>query len=308
MLSVIGLILFPIVRQSDIAQDFEQALAGKKLSGAAFHQAIEPVLAKYGAQNSAKFQKTVGDKRGMILTINGGGPNWDSTKTWRIFLWPENNEIRAQVIKRFGDYSTTAIDFYTDGEAFWRNDQLVIAGKDFDGSTVSRAGLTSYTYEDAYWKLSQHVNSEYQGAATFARLDQSIDPSRVMVRTRLRPDHFHVPANGPMLTYTETWQLKGGQYEQSKPQLQDTGIAELDALAGYAQTNDHKDFDPIVPTNYQDILWKILNARGLDVHAKSEGDADSANQFSFDSPTYTNFIVTLAKMNGHWTVTQVLQG
>ncbi len=300
---MLALLLLTTIRQSDISSELEQALAGKKLSGPAFHQAIDPVLDKYGALKTARFERTAGDKRGMVMTLTGSGPNWDSTKAWRVFLWPENNKIRSQVIKRFGDYSTTAIDSYTDGEIYWRNDRLVIAGKDIDGTRTSRAGLTSYIYSEARWKLDQHVSSERQGEAVFARLAQSIDPSRVLVRTRLRPDNFRVAADGPMLTFTETWLLKNGRYVQSKPVQEDTAVTFLDRLAGLVRKKDRSTFDSLVAQSYRDVLWKILGNPESSVGSRGTDD-DGSVMFDFGAPA---LMVGIQKIDGKWIVSKVLQ-
>jgi len=301
---VISLLLLTLGRQSDIATDLEQALTGKKLAGPAFHQAIDPVLDKYGALKTARFERTTGDSRGMILTLSGSGPNWDGTKAWRVFVWPENAKIRAQVIKRFGDYSTTAIDSYTSGENYWRGDRLVIVGKDIDGTNTSRAGLTSYVYSDARWKLDQHLSSERQGVASFAQLEKSIDPLRILVRTRLRPDNFRVDSGGPMLTFTETWLFKNGRYLQGKPQQEDTAVAFIDRLAGLVKKNDRKTFDSLVAAQYRTPLWKYCLS-GQDVRVTSvETDADGSQLFDMGDAA---FIVGILKVGNAWTVSRILQ-
>jgi hypothetical protein len=300
---VIALLLLALGRQSDISLDLEQALAGKKLAGPTFHQAIDPVLDKYGALKSAQFQRTVGDKRGMICTVTGSGANWDSTKLWRVLLWPEGTKIRAQVIKRFGDYSTSAIDSYTDGEIYWRNDRLVIAGKEIDGTPTSRAGLTSYSYEGAHWKLDQHLTSERQGVAVFARLDQAIDPTVVMVRTRLRPDHFRVKSDGPMLTFKETWLLRGSSYVKGKPQQEDTAVAFLDKLVGLVLKKDRHGFETLVAKPYREVLWKFLADPKLSI-SRHATDDDGSELFHIGDMA---LIVGIFKVGNTWTVSKVIQ-
>lgn len=299
---MVAFLLFALGQQGDIGLELEQALAGKKLSGPGFHQAIDPVLDKYGALQTARFQRTAGDKRGLIVTLAGSGPNWDSTKAWRVFLWPENTKIRAQVIKRFGDYSTSAIDSYTDGEIFWRGDRLVIAGKDIDGTKTSRAGLTTYQLEEARWKLGQHLTSERMGVAAFSRLARSIDPSRVIVRTRLRPDHFRVSTDGPMLTFKETWLLKGSSYVKGSVQQEDTAVAFLDKIVGLAVKNDRKNFNLLVPTGYRDVLWRNFVRQKLMVESDGQ-DGESETFRLVDTP----FIVGIAQISGKWTVSELLQ-
>ena len=301
---MIGLLLFTLSRQSDIASDLEHALAGKKLSGPAFHQAIDPVLTKYGALQGARFERTVGDKAGMILTMIGSGPNWDNTKAWRIFVWPENSNIHAQVIKRFGDFNDGAIDSYTVGENFWRGDRLVIVGRDYDGTPTSRAGLTSYIYSDAHWKLDQHLSSERQGEAVFVRLGQSIDSSRVIVHTKLRPDNFRVTSDGPMLTFTETWLLKNGRYVQGKPVQDDSAVLFLDHLAGLVRKKDRKTFDSLVGQGYRDVLWKTVLAKPDTTVTSQDKDDDGSALFDFDDAA---FIVGIQKIDGKWIVSKVLQ-
>ena len=301
---MLALLLLTTIRQSDISSDLEQALAGKQLSGPAFHQAIDPVLDKYGALKTARFERTVGDKRAMIVTLTGSGPNWDNTKAWRVFLWPENNKIRAQVIKRFGDFLTSAIDSYTDGEIYWRNDRLLIVGKDIDGTRTSRAGLTSYIYSDAHWKLDQHVSSERQGEAVFARLAQAIDPSRILVKTRLRPDNFRVSSDGPMLTFSETWLLKNGQYVKGTPTQEDTAVLYLDRLIGLVRKKDRKTFDSLVAESYRDPLWKLISSNA-DMSVSSNGmDNDGSAMFSFDK---TALIVGIQKVDNKWIVSKIIQ-
>jgi len=301
---VLALALLAAIRQSDISTELEQALAGKKLAGPSFHQAIDPVLDKYAALKTARFERTVGDKRGMVMTLTGSGPNWDQTKAWRVFLWPENNKIRAQVIKRFGDFSASAIDSYTDGEIYWRNDRLVIVGKDIDGTRTSRAGLTSYIYTDAHWKLDQHLASERQGEAVFARLDQSIDPTRVLVRTRLRPDNFRISQDGPMLTFTETWLLKNGQYMQGHSVQEDTAVSFLDRLAGLVHKKDRQTFDTLVAQPYRDVLWRVVLSNPKTTVESASKDNDGSTMFTFADSA---FIVGLQKVDGKWIVSSVAQ-
>ena len=300
---MISLILFALGRQSDIASDLESALAGKQLSGPAFHQAIDPVLDRYEALKTARFEHTIGDSRGMIVTLNGSGPNWDSTKAWRIFLWPENGKIRAQVIKRFGDFSTSAIDSYTVGDNYWRNDRLVIVGKDYDGTPTSRAGLTSYIYSDARWKLDQHLSSERQGVAAFATLAKSVDPLRIIVRTRLRPDNFRISSDGPMLTFTETWLFKNGRYVQGKPQQEDTAVSFLDRIIGLVHTNKRDSFNNLVAKPYQDMLWRCFSQPDVSISTPAT-DADGSLLFSVVN---TPFAIGVLKVASKWTVCRVLQ-
>jgi hypothetical protein len=293
---VFAVLLLLTVQQGDIGPDIQQAIKNEKLGSPEFKRSVSQVLAKYGVQGG-KFQAqhTIGDKRGLMLTAHS--ETADANKYpiwWRIYIWPDGSQNRAQLIKKAELYLEGGT--FTEGEVFWRDDRLVIAGSEVNGGNGELAALTSYRMASGKWKTLQHIEDKREGFAKFSRNDKSVDPSRVRVITRDWTKHLKQPHVGPLLKFESAWLLVGGSYRQGQTAMVYTPLAEMETLAGFVEDNDSASFKRRVPNGIRAKLWDNLK-KYMAVQSPSGNVYDTVDSFQFGD---NGPIVTMRKVGSRW--------
>ena len=275
---MVGFVFWIVARQGDVAKGLEAALEGKDLSSAAAQKAIADECAK-SSLTVYRLKRTLGDKRGISLSAHSAGTDENQTPIWwTFFIWPDGSVNHVQLLKKAELYKTNGS--FTEGDTYWRGDRMVVAGSQVNGGNGELAAVSSYLYRGGRWAMVQHLESKQEGFAVFATLQNSVDPSRVLVTTRDYPANLDQPHVGPLLRYQEAWTLRGGAYSRGKHELVYTPLVELDALANYVAKDDHGDFESRVPIAFRDRFWKALKAskRAMSV---SNDVYDTTNSFSF---------------------------
>ena len=300
-IALIAVLFLFAAKQGDMSAEIERAIKGEQLGSAPFKKSVSAVLKKYAVDHNGEFemQHTIGDKRGLLLTAHSTSddpnqfPIW-----WRIFVWPDGTQNRVQLLKKGELYNMGGT--FTEGEVFWRDDRIIIAGSEVTGGNGERAALTAYRFLGGHWKMIQHIEDKREGFAKFARNEKAVDPSRVRVVTRDWPKHLQQPHVGPLLRYESAWQLKGSSYVRGATHMTYTPLAELETLAGYVAGNKRHDFNVRVPGPFREKLWTNLK-KYMAVYSVSSDVYDTTNSFQFgeDGPT-----LAMRMVGNRWTVAQ----
>lgn len=281
--------------QEDIASRIETAIQGQHFSGSSFHTALKRALAPLG---EGELRHTLGDGRGVLITTSGEKDKQGHSRTLQIFLWPEGSKNRAQVIKQFVDVPPLEggpIDSYTEGDIYWKNDRLVIAGINVDGGLHEPSSLTSYRLRRGQWELVQHLIGHAEGHASFAKKGRSVTPNLLTFMSGGYPRYIKESHVGPHILYRETWRLRGDKYMASR-KIIDTPLAELDRLAAYVARRDHRSFDRFVMPSLRAQLWAGIEYRMRDESVDSNLD-DNATTLRMDSAGST---IEFKRKNGRW--------
>lgn len=295
---MIAFLLLLAAKQGDIAMDLQQSIQKEALGSPAFKKSVSQVLAKHGIEGG-KFQaqRTIGDKRGLMLTAHSVTPDENKYPVWwRIYVWPEGPQNRVQLIKKAELYLEGGT--FTEGEVYWRGDQMVIAGSEVNGGTGEHAALSSYRYVNGKWKLVQHLVDKREGFAKIARNQKSVDPTIVRVITRDWTKNLRQPHVGPLLRYEAVWKLVGGSYKQGKAEQVYTPLAELETLSGLVAANDRATYDRRVKSKFASALWNGLKLTNS-VESITSNSVDSSNMFQFANkgPKFA-----MERVNGRWTI------
>lgn len=275
---MVGLLCWIIVRQGDVAKDLEAALRGKDLASAAAQKAIADVCSKK-ALTVYRLKRTLGDKRGISLSADSAGSDENRTPIWwTFFIWPDGSGNHVQLLKKAELYKENGS--FTEGDTYWRGDRMVVAGSQVNGGNGELAAISSYLYRGGRWAMVQHLESKQEGFATLSTLQNTVDPSRILVTTRDYPAHMDQPHVGPLLRFQEAWTLRGGAYARDRAELVYTPLVELDALAGLVAKGDHEAFNARVPMSFRDRFWKALKASKRAMSVSNEV-SDTTKSFSF---------------------------
>jgi len=256
--NVLALALLIATRQTDIGADLQAAIQNQKVGSPEFKRSVSQVLVKHGIEKgSFESQHTIGDKRGLVITAHSETPDENKYPVWwRIYVWPDGSQNRAQLLKKAELYLEGGT--FTEGEVYWRDDKLIVAGSEVNGGNGEHAALTSYRYVGGRWKTVQHIVDKREGFAKFSRNQKAVDPSRVRVITRDWTKYLKQPHVGPLLRFESAWLWKGGAYKQSSAELVYTPLAEMETLAGFVENNDPASFNRRVPSGLQTQLWNSL--------------------------------------------------
>src|ERR1019366_3066575 len=109
------------------------------------------------------------------------------------------------------------------------------------------------------WRQVLDEEREYPfGTATFLRASGHIVRNTIVAKTRDEPRHLMAAMSGPFLTYIQTWHVLANRIKRSRVRLVRNAFAELDRLAGLAQSHQRTTFNAAVPKPFQQKLWSLL--------------------------------------------------
>jgi hypothetical protein len=284
---MLAYLLLLTARQSDITGDLDTAVRTERIGTPGLKSAIYKTLSKFNVkQGNITFERTLGNTSGYMLTASADDGNENVSPTWfRIFVWSDGAQTRAQALKKikFSDDQS-----FTQGEAYWRDDRLVIVGSQVNGGNGERAALSAYQFAEGKWKQIQHLEDNREGGAFFVRNNNAVDPTKIRVLTRDFTKYLEQPHVGPLPRYESRWTLKGGKYVVGPTTEMNTAISELERLMGFVTHHDMDSFERNVPSAYQKRLWNALGKYRA-VQSITDTVRDDATVFRFgnDGPVMT---------------------